>query len=816
MLERVRNVLKSSFKTVWFNKKRYLYFVILLIFIQSLISCIFMFNHNNNQNQVAYLENEFQYEIDGESYPYYIVLNNLTDEQYGYYRQSELKVNSNKRYFNHVYEKVTSSFGTNSRYYVYVNFYNDNRPDQSPYDLYELFMERQEIKDLVYNEEVLITQTPLLLAYRSSFVNTTVSSMIALLVTALGALTFGILFHTFINHYKFSYGVYMTYGANFKKLLSESLSEMLLLNLVTFIPSFLVSILITYLLTASAGYGIIILLYPMFLSLICSIVLTVVAVVVVIRRISLCVPDKLLRSVNNESMIKSPRYSVRLPQNSFPLRLEMLSMRRFRKYVISLLLTTLIFVGAFCGGAYLMDLRAAEENVKQPQFNLSFPTKSIFDETIPVTTTAAPETTSATTDTAPETTDPEEEEDLPLESALGKTYDETMREILYGVDGVEHIIKNRIVQATSTKLHSHVLIHSSQLTWSGEGDGIDSEESGYIGFANVDYTLFDEEVADGLIYLGATIKGDLDSVMNDRKTIAISDTLNNSLMHKLEVGDTVRIVRSYISRRPLSSVQPTSANHLLEMYFNAYDFQYAEYTVGAIVSGLAVGENLPVYLNAMAFEDITRETPYFVNVDVYCEDGVSEDTVRNMERDFRSIGRLYNMSVSNTRQETVKATNRLKNYPGLILYISVLLLLIYVLITSLSQTLFYQMRKKEFDIYLCLGVSFKQIRKLFWVDAGFFAILSSAVYSFFAALSTWFVYYMLHSDSPVRFSFYIPLWAFIVGLVVVLVTSVVSVMMAYLSFKRRSMPVFTGKAVLPAIDVAQDDDRNEIFDSDAR
>lgn len=803
MLERLRNLLKSSFKTVWFNKKRYVYFVILLIFIQSLISCIFMFNHNNNQNQVAYLEKEFQYEIDGKQYPYYIVLNNLTVEQYNHYLQSEGGVIIGRRYFNHVYDKVTSSTGTSSRYYVYVNFYNDNRPDQSPYELYETFMKRQEIRDLV-EEEVVITQTPLLLAYRSSFVNTTVSTMIALLVTALGALTFGILFHTFINHYKFSYGVYMTYGANFKKLLSASLSEMFLLNLVTFIPSFFLSILIAYLLTASAGNGISILLYPMFLSLACSLALTVVAVTVVIKRISLYVPDKLLRSVNNESMITSPRRSVRLQEKSFPFRLEMLSMKRFRKYIVTLLLTTLIFAGAFCAGAYFMDVRAAEENAKLPQFNLTFPTKSVYDETTAVTTVETPE----------ETTEPKDVVDSPDESAVGKTYDETMRELLYRVEGVEMIVKTRFREASLER--SHILIHSDDLTWSGKRNGVESEEDDYIGFANVDYTLFDEEVAEGLIYLGATIQGDIQSVVNDKRTIAISDTLNNELMHKLEVGDTIRIVRTSIRRRPLSNVQPTSANHLLEMLYRAYDFQYAEYTVGAIVSGLAVGESLPVYMNEAAFVDITGETPFFVDVDVYCKDGVSEDTVRNMERDFRSIGRRYNMSVSNTRQETLKETNKLKNYPGLILYVSLLLLLIYVLLTSLSQTLFYQMRKKELDIYLCLGVSFKEIRKLFLIDAGFFALLSSLIYSFFAALSTWIVYSLVHGDSLVRISFYIPWWAFASGLAVVLLTSVLSVMLSYLSFKRRSAPVFTGKAVSPAIGVERDDDRNEIFDSDVR
>lgn len=803
MLERLKNLLKSSIKTIWFNKKRYMYFVVLLIFIQSLISCIFMFNHNNNQNQVDYLEKEFQYEINGESHPYYIVLNNLTSEQYNHYLQSEGGIISARRYFNHVYDRITSATGTSSRYYVYVNFYNDNRPDKSPYELYEMFMNRQEIKQLV-EEEVVITQTPLLLAYRSSFVNTTVSSMIALLVTALGALTFGILFHTFINHYKFSYGVYMTYGANFKKLLSASLTEMLILNFITFIPSFLISILIAYFLTASAGNGISILIYPMFLSLLCSAVLTVVAVTVVIKRISLFMPDKLLRSVNNESMITSPRRSVRLPDNSFPLRLEMLSMKRFRKYVVSLLLTTVIFAGAFCAGTYFMEVRAAEENAKLPQFELSFPTKSVYDETTSTTTSESPT----------ETTEPKDVVDSPDESAVGRTYDETMRDILYQVEGVDHIVKIRKREASLER--SHILIRSSDLTWSGKSNGVESEESGYIGFANVDYTLFDEEVAEGLIYLGATIQGDIQSVINDKKTIAISDTLNNELMHKLEVGDTIKIVRSSIRRRPLSQVQPTSANHLLEMLYRAYDFYYAEYTVGAIVSDLAVGESLPVYLNAKVFEEVTGETPFFVNVEVYCEDGVSEDTVRNMERDFRSIGRRYGMSVSNTRQETVKETNKLKNYPGLILYVSLLLLLIYVLLTSLSQTLFYQMRKKELDIFLCLGVSFRQIRKLFWVDAGFFALLSSLVYSFFASLSTWIVYWLVHSDSPVRISFYLPLWAFAAGFAVVVLTSVLSVMLAYLSFKHRSAPVFTGKAVLPAIGAEDMEARNEIFDSDAR
>lgn len=803
MLERLKTLLKSAFKTVWYNKKRYVYFIILLIFIQSLISCIFMFNHNNNQNQVTYLEEQFQCEIKGEKRSYYIILNDMTSEQYNHYCDAYNSVVGVSHYF-----RYTASVTKDGHYYVYVNFYNDHFSGKTPYQLYKKFMGIQQIKELV-SEGVLITQTPLLKAYSTSVVNTSVSGLFALLVTALGALTFGILFHTFINHYKFSYGVYMTYGANFKKLLSTSLSEMLILNLLTFVPAFLLSILIAFLLTILAGNGISVLFYPMFISLACSVVMTVVAVTVVIKRVSLYMPDKLLRSVNNESMITSPRRSVRLPQNSFPFRLEMLSMKRFRKYVITLLLTTLIFAGAFCAGTYFMGVRVAEENAKFPQFNISFPTNSIYDTT-----------SDSKAEDTPETTEDEDAESTPTQSASGKTYDEKIRELLYSFSAVDKVVKNRVLQATETQKHSHILIRSEDLTFSGKNSGIKSEESGYIGFANVDYTLFDEEVAEGLIYLGATIDygeyGSLEKVLSDKKSIIISDTLNNELMHKLEVGDTIRIVRNYTRRRPLSNEIPTSANHFLEMCYRAFDFNYIEYTVGAIVSGLPVGENLPVYLSASVFQEVTEETPYFVDVDIYCKEGISEDEIRNLELNLRTVGRYYKMSVNNTYQETFKETNKLKNYPGLILYISVLLLLIYILLTSLSQTLFYQMRKKELDIYLCLGVSFKEIRKLFWVDAGFFALLSSIVYSFFAALSTWIVYYLVHSNSTVRITFNPPLWAFAVGWGVVLLTSVLSVMFAYLSFKHRSAPVFTGKAVMPAIGVGQDDDRNELFDSDDR
>ncbi len=803
-MEQVFAAIKTAAKNVWYNKTKYIYFVVFLILIQSLLSSVILFNYNNNQNEIRYLENE--YKVSNGS-RYHIVMNNLTPNQRADLLNHYARFQEVKRYYKPVWQEqvIMGENDTTKRYNIYIYFDRPAEPDATPYDLYRRFMSSD-----LWDEEfgvVSLQETPYLLAYRSQAENNTLTVFLVLFITGIGTVMFAILFNTVVNHFKFSYGIYMTYGANFKKLLFTAVSEMLVINLATFILSFGLSILITWILTLRAGYGIRVLVYPMFLALGCSLLLTLLAVTVVMRRLSAQTPDKLIRSINNVGLITSPRFSKRIPQNGYPVKSEILSLKRFFKYIISLVLTTLIFAGVYCGGIYLMEAQKEKEMLARPQFELAFPTGGILQGDIPETSAAVSDTTT-----------PSGEEEIPpiLEYPQGYTYTSDVRNNLYAIDGVRYIVKDRGVLATNLK--SHILLDKYDVSATLRAQGYKAEGGRY-AFCNLEYKLLDEEVLDNIRFFGGSVVGDLDAALNDPYTVVISDSYNNGKHIKLKVGDTIRISVSYRYRRNPTNGPFNTYPELLAMHFRSWYFDYVDVKIGAIVSDLPCDEIIPLYMNEQTFTAVTKQTAFFADVSIYCDDGLDESAIQTIQRKLFDYQQYYKMSITNTAQDTVKTVQYNKNLPGIILYISLLLLLVSVLITVLNQTLFYQMRKQEFDVYLCLGSDFKRIRKLFLVDGTFFALLSAVFYSLFAFLSSALVFKVVNSafgGAEIRYQFSLPLPAFFFGLLVTVGTAFFSVMLSYMNYKRSAAAVFTGKPVAALDDGDLASDKSVIFDSDIR
>lgn len=809
-MEKFKNVVTSAAKNVWYNKTKYVYFAIFLILIQSLISCVILFNHNNNRNEMRYLEEEFR--LSGSSQQYHVVLNNLSPNQRADVLAYYATFQEEKRYFTPVMQEKVELNGK-IRYNLYLYFNRPAEKNATPYDLYLRFRNSKVFSESI-QDQADVQETPYLQAFKSQATNNAVTTTLVIAITAVGTVMFAILFNTVVNHFKFSYGIYMTFGANFKKLLVTAVSEMMVINIGTFIPSFLLSLLITFLLTLRSGYGISVLIYPMFLALLCSSVLTLAAVFLVMKKLSRQTPDRLIRSVNNVGLITSPRFSKRIPGNGFPVKSEVLSLKRFVKYILTLVLTTLIFAGAYCGGVYLMQAQSAKEQVQMPQFELHFPTGGLLQgETVAPTTSESKPTVSVDPETGEEL-----EEELPplLEYASGYTYTSEVRDRLYAIDGVKYIVKNRHMLASDLK--SHILLDGSDLTFGGRTYAVKSK-SGEYGFCNVEYTLFDEEVLDNIYYFGGTVTGDINSVLSGQNVVAISDSFNNQRQIKLKVGDTFKISVSYKRRKTLPKDPVSSYKEMLERYFDCYRFDYVEVKVGAIVSDLPVGEEFPVYMNSATFKEVTKHDAYFVDISIFCDENVSEDTVRSVQRQLYDYQYYYKMEIVNTNREALQEIQYIKNYPGIILYVSLLLLFVSVLITVLNQTLFYQMRKQELDIYLCLGADFSHLKKLFLVDAVFFSLLAGAVYTVFSLIFTGFVFRYANQGiggSDVRFTYGLPGWAYLFGLFVVFGAFFFSVMFSYILFKKRSAPVFTGASVAGVEDGDASSSKSAIFDSDIR
>lgn len=803
-MEHLKHIFRTAVKNVWFNRKQYAFFAVFLILIQSLISGIILFNYNSNENELKYLQENCTVQVEGSSrsYPYHISFGNMTPEEQAFLINEYQNTQDVLKFWEPVSNKRIGSTG---KCYTYIRFYDT----ENAYEQYEKFRHTRAYQEVIKDEDLIVEVTPLLTATQTRQDNNRLIAWVCIAITLVGTVMFALLFNTVVNHFKFSYGIYMTYGANFRKLLSSALCEMFVLDLFTVIPSFLLSLLITFFLTLRAGNGIRVLVFPLFIALLCSFVLTFAAVTFVIRHLSRQTPNKLIASINNVGMISSPRTSVSLPAKGFPVKTELLSMRRFRRYILGLVLSVLIFAGAFCGGIYGMEAEIQKEGVEKPQFLLHFPEGHAID-----TETSA--TAATVGEEEPAEPSPEETEEPPRDFAPGQTYTPEIRDMLYGIDGVEYVTKDRTFDAV---VPDHMMVASEKVTMAGKSASA-SMNNGRRAFTNLIYHLTDGEVIDGLLRQGYTVSGDMQSVLNGDRVIAISDSLNNKQALKLKPGDKVRLTVGKTQNRVLHLENATTDLERLSEYLYSFLFEYEEFTVGAILSDMPAGSGVDIYMNSRDFESMTKTQAYFVDVNLIFKDGATPEQILSANRQLDKMALAYGMTYQNTFRHLEKTSIELKNYPGIILYISILLLAVSVLIATLSQSLFYLMRKQEFDIYLCLGCDLKQIRRLHRIDGTFFAALFGLLYSVFALLSNAIMYWLANlnlAEAVTRYFFHVPGIAFLIGWLVTSLTGFLTVMFSYASYKKKCAPVFTGALADAAFPTTESEEKkSDIFDSDSR
>ena len=220
MLKGFLKRIKLSVKSVFFNYKRYLCFFVMLLIIETLFSAVITLFVNNNRNQERLLE---------ETYNYHLQLQDLNQTQY--YSVVNIQQPENQEYFEIVEGHKYQISGTNRwRYDVNIRFY-DNVADN-----YEKFAGAH-YEDIAEDGTFSEFRTPLLGFNIDLAWNTAVCILTCIFIFICGCIIVYLLDSIMVNHYKFIYGINMTFGANFKKLFEGSLTEMVLISIIFFIPT---------------------------------------------------------------------------------------------------------------------------------------------------------------------------------------------------------------------------------------------------------------------------------------------------------------------------------------------------------------------------------------------------------------------------------------------------------------------------------------------------------------------------------------------------------------------------------------------------
>ena len=744
--EYLKRSLTIAWKSVFFNFKQYSCFFIAIIIVQILYGLMTVSAQNNNR---------IEYEHVTEEYDYHMVLKDLNQYQAFYLINDEGTVFKSDIIFKVVrYDENHNYMNNVDTYDVYLYFTRD------PHDC-EARFRKDYLPDLkAYGNEgksFSISTTSLLDFEDNIAANNVTFAFVTLILLAVSIFLLMALYNIRINQYKFTYGVYLTFGADFKMLFSTAFWELFVISVVTFVPSVLISTLLSFLIYRTSGYGFTFNPLAIVFVAVFGLVVILCSVWTPMKVMSVKDPMSLIVTEDNSNLVTSPMRSVNIFGEKFPTKYELYSMWRFRKYNIQLLTTAIVFCALFIMGLYMSDIYTTDLEYPRPQFVVDL-------------------------------------------ADSGFPYDDIMSEELYAIDGIRAVeITNNATEARH--IASHVMLHHSDVKLfknlvTYEGTEFDTHDEGYRITNDVLYTAMPEEQIQ--ILSDYDYEGDLSCLTNGSNMVAVGDSISNVRTFKYKVGDKIWIA---VKNGQIRSVDSNlTGRALLKSQIQYFHFDYIECTIGAIIYDVPSG-SVPVYMSMDLYEQVTGKVPSSSTLNLYVKDGMDNAAVSAVYDEVRDWGRQYgDVKVSNTHITLLNEIARDKHYSELFVCISLLILCISPLVWFFSQTLYYLKREKEFNILQSIGAVFKEIRQIYLQGGMCMAAMSLVVSIVLSYLGSYILFYIYNVIMPyfsgenVRYVFYMPWYAILTSIVVSVFCGFFSTYLPYRSYIKNRYSLQNGGA----------------------
>lgn len=792
-------------KTVFWDFSRYACFFVMLILLQTLFSTVLILRVNNQRTQREYLESLYTNE---QGYVYHAVLQGLSADQYAYVlavERAQAPSGADQQDTGNYDFAVVGGMET-----------THHLTDGSTYAVYDLEIQFLK-KDLrgCYNRfsELLFeplekmnartrftcVETPLLDASLNAVLRTAGTVLLIVFLLALSTLMLWVLRSTLTAHYRFTYGIYLSFGATFGRLFATAVFEMLILNVLPVIPSALIGHLAAWLIHRRSGLPFRICPGMALLSPAITTAASLIAAFIDFRRMASKPPVKLLASADNQDVISSPKTSANIFTMSFPSGVERLTRLRFRKYIVKLLAFALLFSTLSAGAAYLSTLVRTALDAPAPEYRLEF-TPTVTEVRVPA------DEGSGDAGSPGEGTGDGDDGEYVTRTVItyDYTYEGEVAETVENLPGIGWVHKS--CETSAADVNAPILIPGNRVKKSAGGVAVGDER----GFLNARYSVLDAQTADALIAEGAGIDGSLDDVLAGRNMIAVSEGFNNGRRFRLKVGDKVRI--AYLSESKTgeeidySRMLFTDSDDALRQRLNDYRYLYRTYTVGAVISGMATEGDFPVYLNPSDYTRLTGQEVLFTRAEIVPDPDAGPGDLQRLDAGLRQLqDALSNLTLTDLDKAVAKQVEENKNPTGILIFLAAVLLAASPLIWILSQTLFYLRRRSEMRMYLSIGANLDQVRKIFRSDGLFFALSGMGVYLLLSTGMTLlihklannpYIYQLLTGESEAFFFAYRYPWpAILAGLVCMGICGLISTGLAERGFVKDCPAVFGGKGI---------------------
>lgn len=746
--EYLKRSLTIAWKSVFFNFKQYVCFFIAIIIVQVLYGMMTVSADNNNNVEYNHIT---------EQYDYHMVLKDLNEDQARYLIKDEGTAFKSDVIFQVVHsEEYTKLSSDSKRYDIYLQFVGKSL-DQS----IKRFEKNYE-PDLAAlgdaNSSFTKTTTSLMTFKNNERANMFTFIIITIVLLVLSIFLLTSLYNIRINQYKFQYGIYLTFGADFKMLFSTAFWELFVIFIVTFIPSMLISTLISFVIYSASGYGFMFNALSILKVFLFTLAVILASVWTPMKVMSVKDPMSLIITEDNSNLVTSPMRSFNIFAEKFPVKYEFYSIWRFRKYNIQLLTTAIVFCALFIMGLYMADIYTTDLNYPRPQFSVN------LDQS-------------------------------------GFEYDETMSKELYHMEGVRAVaINDNMTEARH--ISSHIIIDKKDVlplknlvTYNEDDFTLGDSNVSYRVTNDIVYTAMSEEQLRILEDYDYT--GDLNCLL-DPSYVIVGDAISNVRTFKFEVGDKI-----YVSRKTgqIKSVDSNiTGRALLKSQLQFFEFEYQELTVGAVIHDVPCGST-PIYMNLETYESITKKTPAATSFDIYVEGDITTDQVNALYADIREWGRDYgDVKVENKDITLLNSIKRDKHYNELYICISLLILCISPLVWFFSQTLYYSKREKEFNILQSIGAIISEIRQIYLQGGLCMATMSLIVSIALSYIGSYILFYVYNVIMPyftnenVRYVFYMPWYAILTSVVISVACGFFSTYLPFISYYKNRYSLQNGGA----------------------
>ena len=727
--------MKNSMKTVLLNYKEFIGIYISIIIVQLLIGTWAMSTYTNYYANDELFDNNYQYDltVTGDNTTITRIANILRNDV----QQSDSTVSS--------FENISkTSLGIVVKDGQFDRFYEEH------------------LKKYDDESRIDYTLTPKYI-YHSEIQKEVTTSVILIGVFAfiVGILILSVMYSVRTNHYKFQYGIYMTFGADKKMLGSIAMNELLAINTLTLVPSAILSYLLLLTVYSKSGVSIVLNFTLILIYIAVSYLIVLIAACTSVGGLFIKPPIALITTADNSNFVSSPRKSFHIFGKNMPLHYEIFSTWRFRKYIARLILGAVAFSVIFVTGIYCANMLKTENEASNEEFVINYRHSTMVED-------------------------------------LRDKANEEAGALLDGLLDVEYVDKVTFEQSKTFLVRSdHLLVlPGTEVTGAGytvpsldevEGYNRATNKCRYVCIDTLQLDMYDE------LYDIEYLEGyDAEKLVASEELIVVSEGLYGAKCFNFKPGDTV-VVADYVST---DGELPLISDPLdyLKLQINNSTFTYKEYTIGAVIHDTDASDTFIVGMTADAYYEITREMRAVSEMHVFVDSGIGLSEITSVRDDVKEVMSQYpSWSVATTNNAVYAIVDDRINLPGLLYLLSILVLMISPVVWIFSQVMFYKKRESEYKLLHAMGATMKEIGGIHLVSGCLIFIISFIANFALSRILCYVIYRIFTSVLPhlgvmgmsVSFNSFVPVSVVLLYAGVSALCGCISSLIPYLLYRRK-------------------------------